>query len=59
MIVMRPVVDVREVTDWSRFCDMCERIVPEGTEHDWRSHLADEQSAKELAAWKASFKECS
>lgn len=39
------------------YCSVCERIVPEGTEHDYQAHGSSLESAEELAVWKRSFKQ--
>jgi hypothetical protein len=38
------------------FCEICQRVVPEGTEHDWQAHGSTQQYADELVAWKQALR---
>ena len=43
--------------DDARYCEVCERVVPEGTEHDWQAHGSTAEYAAELLAWKQALKQ--
>ena len=45
------------VEDDRDYCEVCERIVPEGTEHDWQAHGSTKEYADELSEWKRSLKQ--
>ena len=38
------------------FCEICERVVPEGTEHDFQPHGSTRESAGDLIAWKETLR---
>jgi hypothetical protein len=39
------------------FCELCERVIPEGTKHDYQAHGSSREIARELVAWKRSFEQ--
>lgn len=39
------------------YCEQCQRVVPEGTEHSWEAHGGSREDALELMQWKESFKQ--
>jgi len=38
------------------FCEVCQRAVSEGTEHDWQAHGSTKEYADELVAWKQALR---
>jgi len=40
--------------DW---CVTCQRVVPEGEEHDYIAHGSTRERAEEMLAWKRSFEQ--
>ncbi len=43
---------VVRVEDDAHYCEICQRVVTEGTEHDYAAHLSTKELADELEAWR-------
>jgi hypothetical protein len=47
---------MRDVENDLNYCEVCNRVVLEGAEHDWQSHQSTAYSALELKAWKTAIR---